>query len=144
MFMKIFKIREIHFVLLIIAFTGTLFLIGSFNRKENMIVEDKIPKIEYAFLVDSLDREDLCFVLFYIDDSDICNEMANNMENLRLSTDDIKIYKINVNRYPDMIDKYSISGVPSILIFRKGIEDKRILGVVSYSNLEMIYKRQIK
>lgn len=142
--MKIFKIREIHFVLLIIAFTGTLFLIGSFNRKENMIVEDKIPKIEYAFLVDSLDREDLCFVLFYIDDSDICNEMANNMENLRLSTDDIKIYKINVNRYPDMIDKYSISGVPSILIFRKGIEDKRILGVVSYSNLEMIYKRQIK
>lgn len=142
--MKIFKIREIHFVLLIIAFTGTLFLIGSFNRKENMIVEDKIPKIEDAFLVDSLDGEDLCFVLFYIDDSDICNEMANNMENLRLSTDDIKIYKINVNRYPDMIDKYSISGVPSILIFRKGIEDKRILGVVSYSNLEMIYKRQIK
>ena len=70
--------------------------------------------------------------------------MKNNLENLRLNTDNIKIYKVNVDRYPELIDKYNISGVPSVLIFRKGIEDKRIMGVVPYSNLEMIYKRQIK
>ena len=142
--MKIFQFKEIHFVFLIIVFTGILSLIGNCNRKEYIAVEDKIPEIEGAFFSDSLDEEGLCFVLFYINDSDICNEMKNNLENLRLNTDNIKIYKVNVDRYTELIDKYNISGVPSVLIFREGIENKRIMGVVPYSNLEMIYKRQIK
>lgn len=142
--MKIFQLKEIHFVFLIIAFTGILPIIGNFDRKGYLVVEDKIPEVESAFFTDSLDEQDLCFVLFYINDSDICNEMKSNLENLRLNTDNIKIYKINVDRYPELIDKYNISGVPGILIFRKGIEDKRIMGVVPYSNLKMIYERQIK
>lgn len=70
--------------------------------------------------------------------------MKSNIEHLRLNTDNIRIYKVNVNRYPHLIDKYNISGVYNILIFSNVIGNKRIMGVVSYSNLEMIYKRQIK
>lgn len=142
--MKIFQLKEIHFVFLIIALTGILFLIGNVNRRECVVVEDNIPEVGKSFFTDSLEEEGLCFVLFYINDSDICNEMKSNMENLRLNTDNIRIYKINVDAYPELIDTYSIFGVPSVLIFRKGIEDKRIMGVVPYSNLEMIYKRQIE
>ncbi|MBD8387402.1 co-chaperone YbbN [Dysgonomonas sp. BGC7] len=142
--MKTFQLREIHFIFLIIALTGGLYLIGDFKRKEYRLIEDNIPEVKSTFFADSLKKEPLCFLLFYINDSDICNEMKNNLENLRLNTGNIKIYKVNVDRYPELIDKYNVSGVPSVLIFREGVENKRIMGIVPYSNLEMIYKRQIK
>lgn len=142
--MKIFELKEIHFVFLIIAFTGILLLIGNFKRKEYKLIEDNIPEVKDTFLADSLKEEHLCFLLFYINDSDICNEMKRNLEYLRRNTNNIPIYKINVDKYPELIDKYNISGVPNIVIFRDGIEDKRIMGIVPYSNLEMIYERQIE
>lgn len=142
--MRIFRLREIHFIFSIIVFTGLLYLIGNFKRKEYNLIEDNIPEVKDTFLADSLKKEPLCFLLFYINDSDICNEMESNLEILQRNTNNIRIYKINVNRYPNLIDKYNISGVPNIVIFRYGIEDKRVMGIVPYSNLEMIYKRQIK
>lgn len=142
--MKIFQLKEIHFVFLIIAFTGILLLVGNFKRKEYKLIEDNIPEVKDTFLADSLKEEHLCFLLFYINDSDICNEMKRNLEYLRRSTNNIPIYKIDVDKYPELIDKYNISGVPNIVIFRDGIEDKRIMGIVPYSNLEMIYERQIE
>lgn len=142
--MRTFRLREIHFIFLIIALTGGLYLIGHFKRKEYKLIEDNIPEVKDTFLADSLKKEPLCFLLFYINDSDICTEMKSNLEDFRRNTNNIRIYKINVDRYPNLIDKYNISGVPTIVIFRNGIEDKRIMGIVPYSNLEMIYKRQIK
>lgn len=142
--MKIFQLKEIHFIILIILFTGILHLLDDLRKKEYKSTKNNIPEVGSTFFADSLNQKTLCLVLFYTNDSDIYNEMTNNLENLLLRTDNIHIYKINTDKYPDIAYTYNICGVPNILIFRNGIEDKRIMGVVSYSNLEMIYKRQAK
>ncbi|MDR1500834.1 MAG: thioredoxin family protein [Prevotella sp.] len=142
--MKIFQFKEIHFVILIIVLTCVLYFLGNLSQKEYKAVNDRIPEINETFFTDSLNKEALCFILFYIDGSGICNEMKDNLEKLRINTKDLHIYKINAEEYPNLAYKYNISGVPNILIFRNGIEDKRIMGLVTYSNIEMIYRRQIK
>lgn len=140
--MKTFQFKEIHFVLLLIVFTCSLYFWGNLSQKGSEVLNDNIPEINERFITDSLHKESLCFILFYIDSSGICDEMKSRLERLRKNAKDIHIYKINADECLDLSYKYNISGIPNTLIFRKGIEDSQIMGVVSYSNLEMIYKRK--
>lgn len=142
--MKIFRLKEIHFITLIISFTVILCFVGNQQRQGYRSVADNIPEIEETFFTDSLNKKAFCFVLFYSDGLDICNEMRSTMERFRTNTDNIPIYKINADKYPRLVDKYNVSGVPNILLFRDGVEDKRIMGLVSYSNIVMISKRRIR
>lgn len=142
--MKIFKIRKTHFLTVFVILTFWLYLIGYFRSQVHIVTQNDIPEIGEIFFADSLDRQALCFILFYVNNSNICDKMNRNLEELQNRTNDLCTYKINIAHHPGLAYKYNISGVPSVLIFRNGLEDKRIMGVVSYSNVEMIYKRHIK
>lgn len=48
--MKIFQLKEIHFIILIIVFTAIMYLISCFNKNEDKAINDNIPEIGDAFL----------------------------------------------------------------------------------------------
>lgn len=84
-----------------------------------------------------------CFVLFYIEDSDFCGEMSRNLNQLAKNKqgDNTNFFKLNVGRYPESVQGYNISGVPNIFIFKDGKKYRRIMGLVSTHNLEIIYNK---
>lgn len=86
-----------------------------------------------------------CFVLFYTDtESDMCYRMEENLNQLNnVSEGNTRFFKLNIKDYPGEYGRYDISGTPTTIIFKDGLEVDRIMGVVPLFNLLMIYKRNI-
>lgn len=113
---------------------------------------DKISIAEYnSSLVELTDQtfsdsiaSGTCFVLFHTNESDVCQKMEHNLNELvKASYSHTRFFKLNIEDYPGDYGKYAISGVPTTLIFKGGQEIDRIMGIVPVSNLIMIYKRSI-
>lgn len=111
------------------------------NNRSLLTTEGKLTDIDNIFFQDSLVLRDYSLVLFYVDSSDVCRKMEENLIRLKNETGYTHIHKINADLYPDLVHKYNISGVPNILLLKKGIDHGRIMGVVSFSNIKMIYNR---
>lgn len=145
--MESFRIKDIHFIILIIVFTMILYIIGNIHLSvsRSSTTKDILIELNETNLSDSINQNDICFVFFYTPDSKSSNNMLNKLS--KLSTNPaykMKIYKIDTNKYSQVSYKHNISGTPSVLIFKNGKEDNRILGIIPLSNLEMIYKRYLK
>lgn len=90
------------------------------------------------------DEEGVSLIFFYRKDSELCGKMRYNIEQLAEKTpDNIHLYAMDIEKYPEYFYKYNVSGVPNILIFNGDKEIKRVMGIVSTDNLEKIVK-QIK
>mgnify|MGYP002558707349 CR=1 FL=1 len=111
------------------------------NNRSLLTTEGKLTDIDNIFFQDSLVLWDYSLVLFYVDSSDVCRKMEENLIRLKNETGYTHIHKINADLYPDLVHKYNISGVPNILLLKKGVDHGRIMGVVSFSNIKMIYNR---
>lgn len=140
------RIKPRHFILALIVVI--LFCCILENREiENQDQSEINPSLRNITpdkLQDSISKG-ICFVLFYQPKSDICNNMESKLNRLALEKGKmVRFYSVNIKDEKDVTDKYNISGTPNILIFKNGQEYKRIMGVVPFSNLEMIYKRDLK
>lgn len=144
---KNFHFEAWHFVFLLIASIILTTAVGDMKLKampritnENSLLIDLTGKVP----IDSI-SEEVSFVLFYNDSSDICEKMEYNINQLaQKENQGIKFYKINVDKHPREALKHNISGVPNTLILKNNKEVDRIMGIVSVSNLEMIYDRIIQ
>lgn len=133
-------IKPFHFILMFIGLTIVVWVISD-NNRSLLTTEGKLTDIDNIFFQDSLVLRDYSLVLFYVDSSDVCRKMEENLIRLKNETGYTHIHKINADLYPDLVHKYNISGVPNILLLKKGIDHGRIMGVVSFSNIKMIYNR---
>ena len=140
------KVREWHFVVLILLLTVVIHILGSRNSKHPSIFDGNdylIELNEETFLENISSR--LCFILFFIEDSDLCDEMNYNLNCIaKDNKTDAGFFKLNLEKYPDYSKMYNVFGVPNILIFNNGKEIKRIMGVVPEHNLEKIYNKYCK
>lgn len=118
--MKGFQLEGVHFVVLIVLFTLVLYVIANLQTKEKFNA-DTVKIIDKAFFTDSLKNETLFFVLFYKDNSEICDKVRSNFQKLKEETNDTRIYKLDVVQSPELIDKYNISGVPTILLLHSDL-----------------------
>lgn len=100
-----------------------------------------MTELDEASLTDSLSTG-LCFVLFYLEDSQLCDKMADNLNRLAKShRHETSFFRLNLNNYPQYKQTYKISGVPTILVLEDNREISRIMGVVSERNLKIIYAK---
>ena len=139
--LKDFRLQSWHFgvaFVIVLLLTNAIAYIGfgeeGDNQSEKLKAEDDIGS-------------ETNFVLFYTEGSKPCKIMERNMYRATKSitdTSSVKFNKIDIIKHPEMYEKYNISGVPSILIFKDGEEINRITGVVSESNLKFIYRRVSK
>jgi len=53
----------------------------------------------------------------------VLNDLADNISN------DVRICKVNVDEYGTLANKFSVRGIPTIIIFRDGKEVDRVVGV---------------
>lgn len=139
----IIQLNPFHFLTAIVLFGIVTYAIGSRNIKGTLSDEryDYLTELNNENFLDSISAGE-CFVLFYIENSNLCREMSCNLNQLAGSKQaNMRFFKLNVDRYPETVEGYNISGVPNIFIFKNGKEHKRIMGLVPIHNLEIIYKK---
>ena len=136
-----FYFKPWHFVLAIGIF-GVLTGIVA-ERKVNDI---PIPENGNSILTElheiDLDIEGITFLFFYRKDSELCQKMRYNIEQLDAENlHGINFYAMNIEENTEYFYKYNISGIPNLLIFDGDVEIKRVMGIVSTDNLEKIENR---
>jgi thioredoxin 1 len=61
--------------------------------------------------------------------------MTPVVEDIAKEMPEVKVYKLNVDDYPELTAKFNIMSIPTILIFKDGKEVDQTVGVVSKSVL---------
>jgi thioredoxin 1 len=50
----------------------------------------------------------------------------------------IQIYKVIVDKEPELTEAHNITAVPTILVFKNGVESKRLVGLVTFDDIIQI------
>ncbi|MEK6859246.1 MAG: thioredoxin domain-containing protein [Nanoarchaeota archaeon] len=116
------------------------------------IVYDKINKIiieegeQYPFISISLDNETKMFVANEIINHNCmpCLMMSPVIEELAENMKEVKFVKINVDDNQELSQKYKISSIPCLIIFKNGKEAERIIGAHSSDIIEKKLKGLMK
>lgn len=60
-----------------------------------------------------------------------CRIMTPVVEDVAKEMPEVKVYKLNVDDFPELTAKFNIMSIPTILIFKDGKEVDQTVGVVS-------------
>ncbi len=138
------SLKTWHFLLVFVILAVSSNIIWSNELDKTSMVDHSSLLVELndRTFSDSI-TSGICFVLFYTK-SDVCYKMEQNLNQLnKVSKNNTRFFKLNIEDYPGEYGKYTISGTPTTIIFKDGQEIDRIMGVISVSNLLMINKRSI-
>ena len=81
--------------------------------------EKEVLKSEKPVLVD-----------FYADWCGPCNAMSPVIEELAKELEGkVKVGKINVDENPDIAVEYNVMSIPTLIVFKNGKEEKRLVGL---------------
>ncbi len=72
---------------------------------------------------------------FYADWCGPCKMMSPIIDEIAEENNNIKVGKLNVDEAGDLAAKYNVMSIPTIIIFKNGIENKRFVGVTSKENI---------
>jgi len=80
---------------------------------------------------------------FYADWCGPCKVMAPIIEELseELKNKNIKILKMNVDEQQQTAEKYGIMSIPTLIIFKDGVEKERLVGLQSKEALKEILSK---
>lgn len=53
------------------------------------------------------------------------------------------IAKVDADAYPDLLGRYGIMGIPTLLFFKEGAEVDRVVGVTAYNTLKSKLERAL-
>lgn len=98
-----------------------------------------MPKQNFNDLVSSSTPT---LVDFYAEWCGPCKMMGPILEDLKNSMgDDVRIVKIDVDKNPAAAAKFSVRGVPTLMVFKEGEMKWRQSGVLQVNQLEQIIKQ---
>ncbi|MFA7056243.1 MAG: thioredoxin [Candidatus Cloacimonadales bacterium] len=72
-----------------------------------------------------------------------CRLMTPVVEDIAKEMTDINVYKLNVDDHPELTAKFNIMSIPTVIIFKDGVEVDQTVGVVSKSVLVKKIKNYI-
>ena len=77
-----------------------------------------------------LNSNEPVLVDFYADWCGPCNAMAPVIEELAKELEGkVKVGKINVDENPDIAVEYNVMSIPTLIVFKNGKEEKRLVGL---------------
>ena len=60
-----------------------------------------------------------------------CRMLRPTLEEISNENKDIKVVSINIDSEDELAEKYNVSSIPCLVLFDKGVEIKRNIGLVS-------------
>ncbi len=73
---------------------------------------------------------------FYADWCGPCRAMAPIITELAERFDgSVKFAKLNVDESPEIAERYGVEGIPTLIVFKKGLEMDRVVGLIPRNQL---------
>lgn len=136
-----FYFRPWHFLLAIVIFVVLTGIVAQ-KKVKDIPLSEKDNSILTELHEINLDKKGITFLFFYRKDSELCQKMRYNIEQLDAENlYGINFYAMDIEENPEYYYKYNISGIPNLLIFNGDVEAKRVMGVVSINNLGKIVNK---
>jgi len=89
-----------------------------------------------------IDSETPILIDFFAEWCGPCKTLSPTLQQLAQEVgDDVKIVKIDVDRNPKLATKYKISGVPTLMLFKKSELKWRQSGVLSLPQLKSVVQK---
>jgi thioredoxin 1 len=82
------------------------------------------------------DSRDTVVLDFHADWCQPCKTMAPVLENLQSQHPDIVVGGVDVDREPQLVEKFSISSLPTVLVCKNGKVERKMVGISSLNELE--------
>ncbi len=67
-----------------------------------------------------------------------CKMIKPMIEEIAEDNDDIKIVSINIDDEDDLVEKYEVASIPCLVLFDKGKEVNRHVGLISKDDIEKL------
>ena len=83
-----------------------------------------------------LKKEGKVLVDFYADWCGPCKMMSPVIDKIAEENSTVKVGKVNVDENPEIVSKYGIMSIPTIMIFENGNLMKKFIGLTSKSEIE--------
>lgn len=91
-----------------------------------------------------INQDQMVLVDFYAEWCGPCKTMSPILQQTKsILKEGVKIIKINVDQYQDLASEFSVRGVPTLILFKKGKMLWRQSGVVGANDLVKIIKQQM-
>ncbi len=100
------------------------------NKVINLIKYLKEEKLE------DLIHEGTHLVDFYADWCGPCKMLGSILETM----EDVSIIKINVDEHPELAQQFGVMSIPTIIIFKNGLEIKKQIGFVPEEEIRNLLK----
>lgn len=72
-----------------------------------------------------------------------CKMLMPKLEEISEEFPEVIFYKMNVDENSDIVDKFLLRGVPTVIIFKDGIEIERIVGNSSKENYMKVLEKAV-
>ena len=89
---------------------------------------------------DRIQNSDVLAVKFEADWCQPCKVLNTHFEKMKDEFKNIEYLSVDVDENPILTKKYDIKAVPSVILFNKGQEQKRIIGLVKISALRNTFR----
>ena len=67
-----------------------------------------------------------------------CKMLKPMIEEIAESNDNVKVVSINVDDEDELAEQYEVSSIPCLVVFDKGKEVKRNVGLISKDDIELL------
>ena len=94
----------------------------------------KITEQEFASRV--LSAKAPVIVDFYADWCGPCKMLLPILERFAEENPGTDIFEINVDNAPDLSEKYGVESIPTLILFKDGKEEKRLIGLQNEATLK--------
>ncbi len=85
-------------------------------------------------------NEDKVLVDFYATWCGPCKLISPIIEEISKENENIKVIKIDVDKFPELSRKYGIMSIPTLIVFSKGKEVKKHIGYLEKEGIEGLLK----
>ncbi len=85
-----------------------------------------------------LDADTPVLVDFYADWCGPCRQLAPVLEELARETPDARIVKVNIDHARELAQRYRVSSIPTVLVFRDGKPASQLVGLAPKATLRQM------
>ena len=88
----------------------------------------------------NLIEDEKVLVDFYATWCGPCQLISPIVEEVAKENENIKVIKIDVDKFPELSRKYGIMSIPTLMVFSKGKEVKKHIGYLEKEGIESLLK----
>ena len=90
---------------------------------------------EQNFKTEILEKGGVALVDFYADWCGPCKMVSPIVDEIAIERSDVTVGKINVDESMSLAMHYSVESIPTLIVFKDGVEQTRIVGYVPKENI---------